>query len=160
MADRTSENPINDGHPFPLDGILEWEHTYPLAKVINSGKDLDFLLAHPDLLRNSITIIEPWDHVAFNHLGESVKASKKIAYIAQNIGNYKLNITAGSSLSWLLQLPDSIEILCSTAAKNGEIITECSATCINHKDFETKRIRRSFSCQFHPELMSDLRAIG
>ena len=160
MADRTSENSINDGHPLPLDGILKWEHTYPLEKNINSGKDLDFLLAHPDLLRNSITIIEPWDHLDFNHLGESVKASKKIAYIAQNIGNYKLNITAGSSLSWLLQLPDSIEILCSTAAKNGEIITECSATCINHKDFETKRIRRSFSCQFHPELMSDLRAIG
>ena len=93
-------------------------------------------------------------------MGKSVKASKKIAYIAQNIGNYKLNITTGGSLSWPLQLPDSIEIRCSTAAKNGEIITECSATCINHKDFETKRIPRSFSCQFHPELMSDLRAIG
>jgi len=91
LADRTSENPINDGHPLPLDGILEWEHTYPLEKVINSRKDLDFLLAHADLLRNLITIIEP---------------------------------------------------------------------CINYKDFETKRIRRSFSCQFHPELMSDLRAIG
>ena len=97
---------------------------------------------------------------SLKYLCESVKASKNIDYIAQNIGHYKLNITAGSSLSWPLQLPDSIEILCSTAAKNGEIITECSATCINHKDFETKRIRRSFSCQFHPELMSDLRAIG
>ncbi len=83
MTDRTSENPINDSHPLPLDYILEWEHTYPLEKNINSGKDLDFLLAHPDLLGNSITIIEPWDHVAFNHLGKSVKASKNIAYIAK-----------------------------------------------------------------------------
>lgn len=66
---------------------------------------------------------------------------------------------AGSSLSWLIQMPDSVEILCSTAV-DGEIVTECSATCINYKDFETKKIRRSFTCQFHPELLPDLRAIG
>lgn len=70
------------------------------------------------------------------------------------------HIIAGSSLSWLIQLPDAVEILCSTAEENGEIVTECSATCINYKDFETKKIRRSFTCQFHPELLSDLRAIG
>ena len=70
------------------------------------------------------------------------------------------HIIAGSPLSWLIQLPDSVEILCSTAEKTGEIVTECSATCINYKDFETKKIRRSFTCQFHPELMADLRAIG
>jgi hypothetical protein len=69
------------------------------------------------------------------------------------------HIIAGSALSWLIQLPDSLEILCSTAA-DGAILTECSATCINYKDFETKKIRRSFTCQFHPELLSDLRAIG
>ena len=396
LADRTSKNPINNRHLFPQDEIVEWEYTHPLEKVINSRNDLDFLIAHPNFLRNSITIIEPWDHVGFNHLGESVRASKNIAYIAQKaaginsillpvwstgiidpevvipaissgyaviieggdpstydpstwsmpacpredmfnlidkllisrspasapaificaghqlaaechirlirravkeilamsslltddsglalkvlkdvatriekmgtslhikkqdgrnaasgwndnhfavtknesieIGDrillpyqspdidkalniplelihahaltadahdgvidtmiqYEREISismfhqdevneeailfanwayrnihdavvpyrhtlADSSLSWLFQLPDSIEILCSTAAKNGEIITECSATCINYKDFETKSIRRSFSCQFHPELMSDLRAIG
>jgi hypothetical protein len=69
------------------------------------------------------------------------------------------HIIAGSDLSWLIQLPDAVEILCSTAV-DGEIVTECSATCINYKDFETKKIRRSFPCQFHPELLSDLRAIG
>ncbi|WP_248277617.1 hypothetical protein [Brasilonema sp. UFV-L1] len=63
-------------------------------------------------------------------------------------------------MSWLIQLPDSVEILCSTAEEGGEIVTECSATCINYKDFETKKIRRSFTCQFHPELLEDLRAIG
>lgn len=66
---------------------------------------------------------------------------------------------AASPLSWLLQLPYAVEILASTEA-NGEILTECSCTCINYKDFETKKIRRSFTCQFHPELLSDLRDIG
>ncbi|QSJ18073.1 hypothetical protein JYQ62_04315 [Nostoc sp. UHCC 0702] len=70
------------------------------------------------------------------------------------------HVIAGSALSWLIQLPDSVEILCSTAEESGEIVTECSATCINYKDFETKKIRRSFTCQFHPELLEDLRAIG
>jgi hypothetical protein len=83
LADRTSKNPINNRHLFPQDEIVEWEYTHPLEKVINSRNDLDFLITHPNFLRNSITIIEPWDHVGFNHLGESVRASKNIAYIAQ-----------------------------------------------------------------------------
>jgi hypothetical protein len=69
------------------------------------------------------------------------------------------HLIANSSLSWLIKLPYAIEILCSTA-DDGEVITECSATCINYKDFETKQIRRSFTCQFHPELLSDLRVVG
>jgi hypothetical protein len=69
------------------------------------------------------------------------------------------SILAGSRLSWLLKLPDAIEILCSTVI-GEEIVTECSATCIIYKDFESKQIRRSFTCQFHPELLSDLRTVG
>lgn len=69
------------------------------------------------------------------------------------------HILAGSRLSWLLQLPYAVEILCSTATYD-EIVTECSATCILYKDFESKLIRRSFTCQFHPELLSDLRVVG
>lgn len=68
-------------------------------------------------------------------------------------------VVAGSQLGWLLQLPDAIEILCSTKI-GAEIVTECSATCIIYRDFESKQVRRSFTCQFHPELLSDLRAIG
>lgn len=67
-------------------------------------------------------------------------------------------IVATSHLSWLLQLPYAVEILASTEAY-GEILTECSCTCINYKDFETRVIRRSFTCQFHPELLDDLREI-
>jgi len=69
------------------------------------------------------------------------------------------HIVASSHLSWLLQLPYSIEILASTEDK-GEILTECSSTCINYKDFETGKVRRSFTCQFHPELLEDLREFG
>ncbi|HBB35783.1 MAG TPA: hypothetical protein DDZ80_27710 [Cyanobacteria bacterium UBA8803] len=69
------------------------------------------------------------------------------------------HILAGSSLAWLMQLPYAIEILCSTA-HDDEILTECAATCINYKDFESKVIRRSFTCQFHPELLADLRVVG
>ena len=394
LADRTSEDPLAEKELFAEDGIFEWGHAQPLEKVINSREDVEFLLKHPNLLRNCITIIEPWEHVGINTLGEEVRASKNVAYIAQKVADMdsvllpvwscgiidpelvvpaitsgyavvveggdpstydpstwtspacpredmfalveKLlisrsptsapalficvghqlaaechirlirravqqvlsltslerdkdgkalrslqevcqrleamgktlqvkkrdgrivaeswndehfavtrneskevgdrvllpyqspdgdalgipweiihahdvtadahegvidttiqyehevsismfhsdevneeailfanwayrsihdaivpyrHIIAGSDLSWLIQLPDSVEILCSTAL-DGEIVTECSATCINYKDFETKKIRRSFTCEFHPELLSDLRAIG
>ncbi len=394
LADRTSVDPLAEKELFASDGIFEWGHAQPLEKVINSQSDLEFLLKNPSLFRNSITIIEPWEHVGANALGEDVRASRNVAFIAQKVADMdsillpvwcsgvldleivvpaitsgyaviveggdpstydastwtspacsredmfalveKLlisrsptsapaificvghqlaaecqirlirravkevlgmtslardnegialrslqevcqrieamgktlqvkkrdgrtvatgwndehfsvtrneskevgdrvllpyqspdgdalgipweiihahdvtadahegvidttiqyerevsismfhsdevneeailfanwafrsihdaivpyrHVIAGSSVSWLIQLPDSIEILCSTAVE-GEIVTECSATCINYKDFETKKIRRSFTCQFHPELLSDLRAIG
>ena len=69
------------------------------------------------------------------------------------------HVIANSPISWLIKLPDAVEILCSTA-EDGEVVTECSATCINYIDFETKEVRRSFTCQFHPELLSDLRVVG
>ncbi|MBW4429244.1 MAG: DUF5321 domain-containing protein [Nostoc desertorum CM1-VF14] len=394
LADRTSVNPLSEKELFASDNIFEWRHEKPLEKVINSRADFEFLLLHPNLLRKSIIIIEPWSHVGINTLGEEVRASKNVAYIAQKVADMdsilfpvwstgiidpelvagvisssyavvveggdpsvydastwtspacpredmfalveKLlisrspasapaificvghqlaaqchirliqravkqvlettslerdseakalrllqevaeriatmgetlqvkkrdgrivangwhdehfavthneskevgdrvllpyqspdgkivgipwelihahdvtsdahegvidttiqyerevsismfhsdevneevilfanwayrsihdaivpyrHIIASSPLSWLIQLPDSVEILCSTAV-DQEIVTECSATCINYKDFETKKIRRSFTCQFHPELLSDLRAIG
>ncbi|MBH8555898.1 hypothetical protein I8751_26855 [Nostocaceae cyanobacterium CENA357] len=394
LVDRTSVNPLCEKELFAPDGIFEWGYGKPLEKVINSRADFEFLLLHPNLLRKSIIIIEPWSHVGINTLGEQVRASLNVAYIAQKVADMdsilfpvwstgtidpelvagvisssyavvveggdpsvydastwtspvcpredmfalveKLllsrsptsapaificvghqlaaqchirliqravkqvlattfierdsedkafrslqevaeriatmgktlqvkkrdgrivagdwndehfavtrneskevgervllpyqspdgkvveipwelihahdvtsdahegvidttiqyerevstsmfhsdevneeailfanwayrsihdaivpyrHIIASSPLSWLIQLPDSVEILCSTAV-DGEIVTECSATCINYKDFETKKIRRSFTCQFHPELLSDLRAIG
>lgn len=394
LVDRTSVSPLSERELFASDGRFEWGHEQPLEKVINSRSDLEFLLLHPNLLRKSLIIIEPWEHVGANALNEKVRASKNVAYIAQKVadidsilfpvwstgiidpelvtaaisssyavvveggdpsvydastwtspacpqedmftlieklllsrspgsapaificvghqlaaqGHIRLiqraikeilsttslegdsqakalnslqevagriaamgntlqvhkrdgrtvangwndehfavtlneskevgdrvllpyqspdgqilgipwelihahdvtsdthegvidttlqyerevsismfhsdevneeailfanwayrsihdaivpyrHIIAGSPLSWLIQLPDSVEILCSTAVES-EIVTECSATCINYKDFETKKIRRSFTCQFHPELLSDLRAIG
>jgi hypothetical protein len=69
------------------------------------------------------------------------------------------HLVANSPISWLIQLPDAIEILCSTQ-EAGAVVTECSATCIVYTDFETKEVRRSFTSQFHPELLSDLRVVG
>jgi hypothetical protein len=65
---------------------------------------------------------------------------------------------AGSQLSGLLRLPYGVQILASTAA-NGHTVTECSCTSIVYKDFETGKIHHSYTCQFHPELLEDLRAI-
>jgi hypothetical protein len=63
LTDRTSEDPLEDKELFAEDGIFEWGHAKPLEKVINGQEDLQFLLKHPTLFRNSITIIEPWEHV-------------------------------------------------------------------------------------------------
>ena len=66
---------------------------------------------------------------------------------------------AVSPVAWLLCLPYALEILGQTQV-NPEHWTEVGATAIYYKDWETHRIRRSFSCQFHPELMDDIRDIG
>lgn len=66
---------------------------------------------------------------------------------------------AVSPLSWLLSLPYAIEILCQTQV-DVSAWTEVSTTCIYYKDWETHSIRRSFTTQFHPELMADIRDIG
>jgi len=42
---------------------------------------------HPVLFRNAISIIEPWQHVGHNPLGEEVRASLNVAYIAQKIAD-------------------------------------------------------------------------
>lgn len=66
---------------------------------------------------------------------------------------------AVSPLSWLLCLPYAVEILSQTQV-NADTLTEVGTTCIYYKDWETHTIRRSFTCQFHPELMADIRDIG
>ena len=39
-----------------------------------------------------------------------------------------------SEISWVLNLPTSFEIVCSTRV-NGEVCTEVAATCINYLDY-------------------------
>jgi hypothetical protein len=64
-----------------------------------------------------------------------------------------------SPVAWLLSLPYAVEILGQTQV-DEQSWTEVSATAVYYKDWETHRIRRSFTCQFHPELMADIRDIG
>jgi len=66
---------------------------------------------------------------------------------------------AVSPAAWLLSLPYGIEILGQTQV-DETYWTEVCATAIYYKDWETQRVRRSFTCQFHPELMADIRDIG
>jgi GMP synthase-like glutamine amidotransferase len=66
---------------------------------------------------------------------------------------------AVSPAAWLLSLPYAVEILGQTQVSETAW-TEVSATAIYYKDWETQRVRRSFTCQFHPELMADIRDIG
>lgn len=69
------------------------------------------------------------------------------------------DVVTDSPISWLNKMPYAVKILCSTAT-NDEVVTACAATCIYYKDYESRIIRRSFTSQFHPELLSDLRVVG
>jgi len=69
------------------------------------------------------------------------------------------HILAVSAAAWLLSLPYGLEILGQTQV-DEHTWTEVCATAIYYKDWETQRVRRSFTCQFHPELMADIRDIG
>ena len=55
--------------------------------------------------------------------------------------------------------PSPLEILPQNQVDENHW-TEVSTSCIYCKDWETHTIRRSFTCQFHPELMADIRDIG
>lgn len=68
-------------------------------------------------------------------------------------------VLAGGPLGWMLDLPAAVEILCSTTTESG-LLTECAAFGIYYRDLETKRTRRSFSCQFHPELLAGQKEVG
>jgi GMP synthase-like glutamine amidotransferase len=66
---------------------------------------------------------------------------------------------AVSPAAWLLSLPYAVEVLGQTQV-DETTWTEVCSTAIYYKDWETQRVRRSFTCQFHPELMADIRDIG
>ena len=89
------------------------------------------------------------------HKQNYIKNASTIAYLQNALSPARKNLSV-SDYAWLLKLPTSIEIVCSTFSE-GKLCTEVAATCINYMDYETKDIRRSFSFQFHPELLNDLR---
>ena len=94
---------------------------------------------HSDEVNEEAILFANW---AYSNLHDTLASSRELISI--------------SSLSWLLTLPSSVEILCSTSEAEKKL-TDVAATCINYKDYETQRVRRSFSFQFHPELLADLR---
>ncbi|MGF1538310.1 MAG: hypothetical protein ACFB4J_17750 [Elainellaceae cyanobacterium] len=119
-----------DEHEGVIDTSIEYEHALNIA------------MFHSDEVNEEAILFANW---AYRLIHDALIPCR--------------HVVANSPLSWLIKLPDAVEILCSTA-EDGEVVTECSATCINYIDFETKEVRRSFTCQFHPELLSDLRVVG
>ena len=87
LKDRTSPGPF-PGRDMLLDNALfQWGMAPPLEKVIESGAELDLLLGLPEIFRHSISVVEPWQHVGINVSGETVRASKNIAYILQQVAD-------------------------------------------------------------------------
>jgi len=113
------------------DGIVEQSISYE--------KNLNIVMFHSDEVNEEAILFANW---AYNELHSALRTCR--------------HAIALSELGWVLNLPKSIEILCSTYVE-GKKCTEVAATCINYVDYETNEVRRSFSFQFHPELLSDLR---
>jgi len=118
------------------------QHEGVIDTTISYERDLNIAMFHSDEVNEEAILFANW---AYRLIHDALIPSR--------------HLVANSELSWLIQLPDAIEILCSTE-EAGAVVTECSATCINYTDFETKEVRRSFTCQFHPELLADLRMVG
>ena len=89
MHDRDSPhllNGVNDSiHADAVQG--GWGNQAPFEKVIRTNEDLRFLLENNELLRHSLCILEPADHVGHNSCGEPVRASLNVACLAQGIAD-------------------------------------------------------------------------
>ncbi len=128
---------IHDSHALiadELDGVID--------TMLKTERDLKIEMFHGDEVNEEAALLANW---AFKLLHDT------LVPIRHSI--------AVSPVSWLLCLPYAVEILSQTKVDDSTW-TEVSTTCIYYKDWETHRIRRSFTCQFHPELMADIRDIG
>jgi GMP synthase-like glutamine amidotransferase len=128
---------LHDVHALIAD-----EHEGVIDTMISLERELHIEMFHSDEVNEEAALFANW---AYKLLHDTIIPIR-----------YEIAI---SPLSWLLQLPYAVEILSQTAV-DEETMTEVSTTAIYYKDWETHTIRRSFSCQFHPELMADIRDIG
>jgi hypothetical protein len=117
-----------------LDGVID--------VMMAIERDLHVEMFHSDEVNEEAVLFANW---AYKNLHETIVPIR--------------HALAVSPVAWLLSLPYAVEILGQTRVDDHHW-TEVSATAIYYKDWETHRIRRSFSCQFHPELMPDIRDIG
>ena len=115
------------------------EYNGIIEESISYERNLELLMFHSDEVNQEAILFANW---AYSELQDTLSSCS--------------NLISISPLSWLLRLPSSVEVLCSTSFKD-KTLTEVAATCISYKDYQTNKIRRSFSFQFHPELLSDLR---
>lgn len=115
---------------------------YELSMLMGRESSFKISMFHSDEVNEQAILFANW---AYNQLHEAVIP-------------YRSSI-ALSELAWLLRLPYGIRILACTEV-NGKTESECSATTILYKDFETGSLHYSFTSPFHPELLEDLRAFG
>ncbi len=117
-----------------LEGVID--------TMLKMERELRIEMFHSDEVNEEAILFSNW---AFKQLHDTIVPLR-----------YQIAV---SPLSWLLNLPYAVEILSQTEV-DADTLTEVSTTCIYYKDWETHTIRRSFTCQFHPELMADIRDIG
>jgi hypothetical protein len=117
-----------------LEGVID--------TMLAMERELNIAMFHSDEVNEEAALFANW---AYKLLHDTIVPIR-----------YELAV---SPLAWLLSLPYAVEILSRTEVAEGTW-TEVSTTCIYYKDWETHRLRRSFTSQFHPELMADIRAIG
>jgi GMP synthase-like glutamine amidotransferase len=128
---------LHDAHALvadELEGVID--------TMLRMERELNIEMFHGDEVNEEAALFANW---AYKLLHDTIVPIR-----------YELAV---SPLSWLLHLPYAIEILSQTQVDTSHW-TEVSTTCIYYKDWETHTIRRSFTCQFHPELMADIRDIG
>lgn len=128
---------LHDTHALiadELDGVID--------SMLAMERDLSIAMFHGDEVNEEAALFANW---AYKLLHDTLVPIR-----------YEIAV---SPLSWLLKLPYALEILSQTQVDEFHW-TEVSTTCIYYKDWETHTIRRSFTCQFHPELMADIRDIG
>lgn len=107
-------------------------------------EDFDIAMLHGDEINQEAILFANWA------LSEIHKAIQK----------HQSSI-AKSSLTWLQQLPNGVEILCSTFIPDTRtLLTEVAATAIYYQDINSGLTRRDFTLQFHPELLDDLRTFS
>ncbi|TXS96538.1 hypothetical protein FV139_03405 [Parahaliea maris] len=117
-----------------LEGVID--------SMLSQERELNIAMFHSDEVNEEAALFANW---AYKLLHDTIVPLR-----------YEVAV---SPLSWLLSLPYAIEIMSRTEVAPN-VWTEVSTTCIYYKDWETHRIRRSFTSQFHPELMADIRDIG
>src|SRR5512134_679801 len=84
---RSSPTPFPGRDMLANEGFFDWGLARPLEKVIESREHLRVLLAMPEIYRQSVAVVEPWNSVGTNALGEPVRASKNVAYVLQQVAD-------------------------------------------------------------------------
>jgi hypothetical protein len=138
---RTDSNHIPD-ELFDAHALVADELDGVIDTMMRTERALHIEMFHGDEVNEEAALFANW---GFKLLHDAIVPLR-----------YKVAV---SPLSWLLSLPYGVEILSQTQVDENHW-TEVSTTCIYYKDWETHSVRRSFTCQFHPELMADIRDIG